>query len=57
MLWPLLLMAVATKLYYGWSALMRAQLLLIEQESGTDWVRELAGLPRVGGAVESQQQS
>jgi heme exporter protein C len=48
MLWPLLLMAVATKLYYGWSALSRAQLMVLESERGKDWVRELAGLPRVG---------
>jgi heme exporter protein C len=48
MLWPLLLMAVATKFYFAWSALSRAQLMVIEQESGKDWVRELAGLPKVG---------
>jgi heme exporter protein C len=47
MLWPLLLMALATKLYYAWSALSRAQLMVLEIESGKDWVRELAGLPRV----------
>ena len=47
MLWPLLAMAVATKLYYAWSALSRAQLMVLEMESGKDWVRELAGLPRV----------
>jgi heme exporter protein C len=47
MLWPLLMMAVATKLYYAWSALSRAQVMVLEMESGKDWVRELAGLPRV----------
>jgi heme exporter protein C len=52
MLWPLLGMALATKLYYGWSALSRAQLMVMEQESGKDWVRELAGLPKVGASTE-----
>jgi heme exporter protein C len=48
MLWPLLLMAVSTKCYFAASALSRAQLLLIEQEAGKDWVRELAGVEKVG---------
>ena len=48
MLWPLLVMAIATKLYYLWSSMSRAQLMVLEQESGKDWVRELAGLPKVG---------
>jgi len=41
MLWPLLIMALATKLYFGWAALTRAQTLLLEQESGKDWVRAI----------------
>ncbi len=42
MLWPLLVMAVATKLYFGWSLLSRAQGLVLEGEVGKQWVRELA---------------
>jgi heme exporter protein C len=42
MLWPLLLMAVATKLYFAWSLLGRAQAMVLEQESGKDWVQRLA---------------
>ncbi len=57
MLWPLLLMAVATKLYYAWSALSRAQLMVLEMESGKDWVRELAGLPRVGSPAAQAPRS
>lgn len=43
MLWPLLMMALATKLYYAYSLLSRAQVMVLEQETGKDWVRRLAG--------------
>jgi len=40
MLWPLLLMFVASKLYFLGSLLMRARVTLIQQESGKAWVRQ-----------------
>ncbi len=43
MLWPLLIMAIATKLYFAWSLLNRMQTNLIELEGNKDWVRN-AGL-------------
>lgn len=42
MLWPLLIMAVATKFYFLFALLQRARVLLLEQERGKAWVRELA---------------
>jgi heme exporter protein C len=42
MLWPLLIMAVATKLYFLFALLQRARVLLLEQERGKAWVRDLA---------------
>jgi heme exporter protein C len=41
MLIPLLLMALAFKLYYVLSVLMRARCLLLERDANTGWVREL----------------
>lgn len=43
MLWPLLIMAVATKLYYGANLLTRARLRLLEQDRNKHWVRETLG--------------
>ena len=43
MLWPLLIMALATKLYFMFAVLMRARGTLLEQERGKGWVRELVG--------------
>jgi heme exporter protein C len=42
MLIPLLLMAVAFKLYYAFVVLMRARCEVLERERNTGWVRELA---------------
>jgi heme exporter protein C len=42
MLIPLLLMAVAFKLYYATVVLMRARCEVLERERNTQWVRELA---------------
>ena len=42
MLIPLLLMAVAFKLFYATVLLLRARSELLERESHTAWVRELA---------------
>lgn len=41
MLWPLLAMALAAKLYFGASLLGRARVALLAQEGGKDWVRAL----------------
>jgi len=41
MLTPLILMAIATKFWFGASLLARARVLLLEQESGKEWVRAL----------------
>ncbi|MEN8205550.1 MAG: heme ABC transporter permease [Pseudomonadota bacterium] len=43
MLIPLLLMAVAFKLYYAMVVLMRARCEVLERERHTNWVKELAG--------------
>ncbi|MDX1379603.1 MAG: heme ABC transporter permease [Xanthomonadales bacterium] len=42
MLWPLLIMAVATKFYWLAGTLDRARLRLLEQDRRKAWVRELA---------------
>lgn len=42
MLWPLLTMVVATKLYYLASLCGRVRTDLLELESGKDWVRQIA---------------
>lgn len=47
MLWPLLLMAIATKLYFAWSVLTRAQTALLEQDAGKDWVRARLTSPMI----------
>jgi len=44
MLIPLLLMAVAFKLFYAVSVLMRARNEVLDRERNTQWVRELAGV-------------
>ena len=41
MLWPLLLMAVACKFYYGANLLSRARLRLLKQDHRKRWVQEL----------------
>lgn len=41
MLWPLLIMAVATKFYYGANLLARARVMLLEQDLRKGWTREL----------------
>jgi heme exporter protein C len=41
MLIPLLLMALAFKLYYAFVVLMRARCELLERERHTGWAREL----------------
>jgi heme exporter protein C len=42
MLLPLLVMAVGFTLYYATVVLMRARCEILESESGSSWVRELA---------------
>jgi heme exporter protein C len=44
MLVPLLLMAFATHVYFFASVFARARVALLEHESGTAWVRDVAGL-------------
>lgn len=44
MLWPLLTMMVATKLYFGASLLGRTQAALLSLERGKQWVQKLAGV-------------
>jgi len=41
MLWPILIMALATKLYFGAALLARTRVAVLEQESGKEWVRAL----------------
>ncbi len=41
MLWPILAMMIATKLYYGVSLLGRARIAVLERERGKDWVRQI----------------
>jgi heme exporter protein C len=41
MLWPLLIMAVASKFYYGASLLGRARLRLLNQDHRKRWVRDM----------------
>ena len=41
MLWPLLIMATATKFYYGANLLSRARLILLKQDNRKRWVQEL----------------
>jgi heme exporter protein C len=42
MLWPLLLMAAATHIWFFASVFARAQVSLIELEAGKDWARDIA---------------
>lgn len=46
MLIPLLLMAIAFKLYYGLTLLMQARCEILERERNTHWVLELVNNPR-----------
>ncbi len=46
MLIPLLLMAIAFKLYYGLTLLMQARCEILERERNTHWVLELVDNPR-----------
>ena len=41
MLWPLLIMAIASKFFYGANLLTRARLCLLKQDHRKRWVREL----------------
>jgi heme exporter protein C len=41
MLWPLLIMATATKFYYGANLLSRARLTLVKQDHRKRWVQDL----------------
>lgn len=43
MLWPLLVMALSFKLYYGWVMLLKARGELLSREINSAWVKELAG--------------
>ena len=43
MMWPLIVLAVGTKLWFVGSLLQRARAMNLEQEAGKDWVRQLAG--------------
>lgn len=42
MLWPLLIMALATKFYFAFALLLRARSMLLEQERGKQWAIEIA---------------
>ena len=42
MLWPLLIMAVATKFYYGANLLARTRVRLLEEHRNRRWVRDWA---------------
>ncbi len=52
MLWPLLLMAVATKCWFVASLLNRARTDVLEMESGKDWVQQM--LPAEPAATSGQ---
>lgn len=41
MLWPLLIMAVAFKIFYGWVMLLQARNQVLEQEKNSQWVNKL----------------
>ena len=43
MLWPLLIMALAVKFYYGANLLTRARVLLLEQDKRKAWLRKVIG--------------
>ena len=43
MLWPLLIMATAAKLYFVFALLLRARGMLLEQERGKHWVKQSLG--------------
>jgi heme exporter protein C len=43
MLWPLLIMALAVKFYYGANLLTRARVRLLEQDKRKAWVRQVIG--------------
>ena len=43
MLWPLLIMAVAMKFYYGANLITRSRITLLEQDLRKNWTRDLVG--------------
>jgi heme exporter protein C len=43
MLWPLLLMTIAAKFYYGASLMGRSRVALLDRERGKDWVADEVG--------------
>lgn len=50
MLIPLLVMALATKLFYGFTVLQRSRVMLLEQESRKQWASRVLGLEPSGAA-------
>ena len=42
MLWPLLIMSIAVKFYYGANLLTRSRVKLLEQDLRKGWVRDIA---------------
>jgi heme exporter protein C len=44
MMWPLIVMTLATKFWFLGSVLQRARAMNIEHESGKDWAKKLAGV-------------
>ncbi len=48
MLWPLLAVAVATKLFYAFNLLQRSRLMLLEQESNSRWAQKIVA-PQIAG--------
>ncbi|MGH1538807.1 MAG: heme ABC transporter permease [Arenicella sp.] len=44
MLVPLLILAIAFKVFYGWVLLMRAQNQVLEQEQNSQWVQKMLGI-------------
>jgi heme exporter protein C len=48
MLWPLLIMAIAAKFFYGANLLTRARLRLIEQDRRKNWVQKILERKNLG---------
>jgi hypothetical protein len=42
MLWPLLIMAIAMKFYYGANLITRSRVTLLEQDLRKGWTRDVA---------------
>ncbi|MEM6937399.1 MAG: heme ABC transporter permease [Pseudomonadota bacterium] len=51
MLWPLLAMALATKLFYAFNVLQRARVMLLDQESSKRWAQRAIGVEMPGSTV------